>query len=161
MAAAGRQKHGPWRSSFRLRRWHSVIVVFIILCWAQVLFLSSGSAPYDDVFLAARSPFSHKRDTKSAGHRRIGRKASFKRAPVAELDGYSIKPIVYVYPQFHSFPENDQFFGENYTDWDLVSKPIINSHGLKTFRPGKEVGFYDLLDVATRERWTNMISESL
>ncbi|KAH6677914.1 glycosyltransferase WbsX-domain-containing protein [Plectosphaerella plurivora] len=166
--ADGRRKYVPWRtSSLRQRKWYSAIGVFVILCWIQVLFLSSRAPqPYDDVVHAARSSFSsHKHGSKararSASQRRSSNKASFKHAPIAELDGYSIKPIVYVYPQFHAFPESDQFYGENYTDWDLVAKPIINSHGLKTMRPAKEVGYYDLLDRSTRVRWTNMISESL
>jgi len=29
--------------------------------------------------------------------------------------GYTVKPIAYVFPQFHSIPENDKIWGLNWT----------------------------------------------
>lgn len=157
----------------RVRRWHAPLAVLFVLCWTWVLFLSprlSRPRHYDDDYLPIRTSSSLQRHAEQSEvstvggplFRRPDRKASFRPEPVAELEGYSIKPIVYVYPQFHSFPENDMFFGENYTDWSLVATAVLNSHGLKTIRPIEDVvGYYDLLNVTTRQRWTNMVSESL
>ncbi|KAJ4420882.1 hypothetical protein N0V82_004061 [Gnomoniopsis sp. IMI 355080] len=49
-------------------------------------------------------------------------------------EGYTIKPIAYVFPQFHAIPENDKFWGVNFTEWNNVKKNSImrikqlNSH---------------------------------
>lgn len=73
---------------------------------------------------------------------------------------YSIKPVAYVFPQFHPIPENDKFWGENFTEWVNVNKMEVNKYGIKVQRPAKDVGYYNLLDLSTRRRWTQTIKES-
>ncbi|KAK6223530.1 hypothetical protein QIS74_03474 [Colletotrichum tabaci] len=73
---------------------------------------------------------------------------------------YSIKPIVYVFPQFHPIPENDKFWGVNFTEWTNVMKLTVSKEGTETQRPAKEVGFYNLLDLSTRKRWTETMKKS-
>jgi hypothetical protein len=41
-----------------------------------------------------------------------------------------IKIFAFYFPQFHSIPENDLWWGKGFTDWDLVknAKPLYNNH---------------------------------
>ncbi|KAH0421952.1 hypothetical protein CcaCcLH18_13114 [Colletotrichum camelliae] len=88
-------------------------------------------------------------------------KQNHNHAAVSEaLPEYSIKPIAYVFPQFHAIPENDKFWGENFTEWVNVQKLTINKYGVEVIRPAKEIGFYNLLDLETRKRWTDTIKKS-
>jgi hypothetical protein len=73
---------------------------------------------------------------------------------------YSIKPMAYVFPQFHPIPENDRFWGVNFTEWVNVKKMKINKYGIPVMRPSEEVGYYNLLDLSTRKRWTQTIRNS-
>lgn len=75
-------------------------------------------------------------------------------------EGYSIKPIAYVFPQFHPIPENDEFWGVNFTEWVNVKKVTHNKHGQEILRPTKEVGYYNLLDYSTRVRYAKLIRDS-
>ena len=67
------------------------------------------------------------------------------------------KPIAFFFPQYHPIPENDRFWGTNYTDWDFlkpfqprdpgeppVHKPLSAEQG--------GLGYYNLLDYDVRKR---------
>jgi len=65
---------------------------------------------------------------------------------------YSIKPIVYNFPQYYPFEQNDRIWGANFTEWDNVKKADHNFYGLETIRPHPSIGYYNGLEFATRQR---------
>ena len=66
------------------------------------------------------------------------------------------KVMAIYFPQFHSIPENDKFWGDNFTEWTLlkpfsrtpVQKPLDRSEG--------GLGYYDLTSVETRRNQSEL-----
>jgi hypothetical protein len=61
-----------------------------------------------------------------------------------------IKNIAIVFPQFHEFEENNNFWGKGFTEWTLLKKmpTIINGQLMK--HPIKELDYYNLKDIDHR-----------
>lgn len=78
----------------------------------------------------------------------------------SQWGGYTIKPIAYVFPQFHAIPENDKFWGVNFTEWTNVKKVKENRYGLETLHPTKEIGYYNLMDYDVRKRYAKLVKDS-
>lgn len=60
--------------------------------------------------------------------------------------------IAFYLPQFHQIPENDQFWGEGFTDWVTVKKAVPFYNGHQQPKIPSEDNYYDL-SIAENVRW--------
>ncbi|CAB4955412.1 unannotated protein [freshwater metagenome] len=73
-----------------------------------------------------------------------------------------IRPNIYAFylPQYHQCAENDEFWGEGFTDWVNVknAKPLFEGHR-QPILPSEEVGFYDLKDPEVLRKQAKMAKD--
>jgi lipopolysaccharide biosynthesis protein len=72
------------------------------------------------------------------------------------------RPNVYAFylPQYHQCAENDEFWGEGFTDWVNVkkAKPLFEGHR-QPILPSEEVGCYDLKDPEVLRKQATMAKD--
>jgi hypothetical protein len=99
----------------------------------------------------------------------LNQSSSFRSHPLPQSVGvhhytkvsrdYSIKPLVYIFPQYYTFSDNDRLHGKNFTEWVNVKKVTHNRYGLETIRPHESIGFYDGLSHETRHRYGQYLKD--
>jgi len=84
-----------------------------------------------------------------------------KRAQPPETSAGSrvLRTIAFHLPQFHAIPENDEWWGTGFTEWNNVreGRPLFEGHYQP--RVPAEMGYYDLSDVQVLERQTRLARE--
>jgi len=67
------------------------------------------------------------------------------------LRDFRARAIAFYLPQYHRFPENDEWWGNGFTEWHNVARGMPRYQGHYQPRIPADLGFYDLNDVGVLE----------
>ncbi len=109
--------------------------------------IQAANEPYgmvDDATMGLANPLRASEKDSSAYVPRLSAKPRFD-APV--------KLIAFYLPQFHPIPENDEWWGEGFTEWTNVRSALPQFDGhYQPHVPESELGYYDLRDVNVMQK---------
>ncbi|AZN37861.1 glycosyltransferase WbsX family protein [Iodobacter ciconiae] len=69
------------------------------------------------------------------------------------------KIIAFYLPQFHTIPENDEWWGKGFTEWTNIKKAIPLFKGHRQPKVPLDGNYYNLLDVATLKWQASLVNE--
>ena len=75
------------------------------------------------------------------------------------LDTLNIKPLPIVFPQYHPIPENNKFWGEDFTEWTLLNKISHDYTNKKLIKPHSSLGYYNILHDSYIKFTENILKE--
>jgi len=73
------------------------------------------------------------------------------------LNDSQLRIIAFYLPQYHEIPENNEWWGDGFTDWVNVkkAKPLFSGH-IQPKKPHADIGYYNLLDIETIVKQTEI-----
>lgn len=100
-----------------------------------------------DAIEVSTDPYKHSFDyslSRACGERNVYYEDPLPEAELKTSAPQDVKLIAFYLPQYHPFPENDEWWGKGFTEWTNVSKAVPQFVGHYQPRYPGPLGYYDL-----------------